>query len=163
MRRLVLLLSLCGFLQCSCLAAFGQGGNGGYVPVRTYDPSRNAAQDVLAAQQEAKRTGRNVLIDVGGNWCIWCHIMDRFFQSNADLADLREKNYVTIFVNFSPENKNQGFLSRYPRIPGYPHLFVLEADGKLLHSQNTSALEQGNGYNAKKMRQFLLKWAPKGR
>ena len=133
-----------------------------YVPARAYDPSRNAEQDILDAQAEAKRTGKNVLIEVGGKWCIWCRIMDGFFQQHPDLSELREKNFVTVAVNFSPDNQNKAVLSRFPKIPGYPHLFVLDADGTLLHSQNTSDLEEGRGYNAKRFQKFLLKWSPKG-
>lgn len=46
-------------------------------------------------------------------------------------------------------------------IRGYPHLFVLDADGKLLHSQNTADLEEGRGYNEGVVLAFLAKWAPK--
>jgi thiol:disulfide interchange protein len=138
-------------------AAVAQGS---YVPVRAYDPSRNAERDVAEAQAEAKRTGKNVLVEVGGKWCVWCRNLEKFFDQHADIAALRDKGFVTIAVNFSPENKNAALLGRYPKIPGYPHLFVLNAEGKLLHSQNTSELEEGRGYNAKKVEAFLLKWAP---
>jgi thiol:disulfide interchange protein len=133
---------------------------GGYVPVHAYDAARDAGQDIRAAEAEARRTGRNVLVEVGGNWCIWCRIMDNFFQQHGDLAELRAQNYVVVFVNFSPENKNEAALGRYPKIPGYPHLFVLDGEGRLLHSQDTSALEEGRGYNAERMREFLAKWGP---
>jgi thiol:disulfide interchange protein len=130
-----------------------------YVPVIGYDPNRNAEQDLLAAQAEAKHSGRRVLLEVGGKWCSWCRIMDNFFREHH-LAELRDRNFVTVPVNFSPENENKRLLGRYPKIPGYPHLFVLDADGKLLHSQNTSELEEGRGYNLTRFRSFLLQWAP---
>ena len=135
--------------------------DGKYVAVHVYDPARNADQDIRGALAEARRTGRNVLVEVGGTWCIWCRIMDNFFHEHADLADLREKNYVLVFVNFSPDNKNEAVLSRYPKVAGYPHLFVLDNEGKLLQSQDTSVLEEGRGYNEERMRAFLVKWAPK--
>ena len=134
----------------------------GYLPVHVYDPARHADQDIQGAVAEAGRTGRNVLIKVGGNWCIWCRIMDNFFHEHADLEALLEKNYVVVYVNFSPENKNEAVLSRYPKVAGYPHLFVLDGTGKLLQSEDTSVLEEGKGYNAERMREFLLKWAPEG-
>ncbi len=102
-----------------------------------------------------------MLVEVGGSWCIWCHIMDKFFEQHPKIATLRDKNFVTVAVNFSPENQNQAVLGRYPEIPGYPHLFVLSADGQLLRSQRTRDLEEGNGYNAKQFEQFLMKWSPK--
>ena len=51
-------------------------------------------------------------------------------------------------------------LSKYPVIEGYPHLYVLEADGKLLHSQFTGDLEKGKTYDREKFFAFLKEWAP---
>jgi thiol:disulfide interchange protein len=131
-----------------------------YAPVTEFDPRRDAASDIALAIVEAKRTNRRVLLDVGGKWCIWCRIMDDYFARNADLLKLRDENFVTVKVNFSLENENKEVLSKYPAIPGYPHLFVLEADGKLLHSQPTGELEEGKSYDREKMVAFLKKWAP---
>jgi thiol:disulfide interchange protein len=133
-----------------------------YAPITEFDPARDAAADLQEALAEAKRTSRNVLLDVGGKWCIWCRIMDDFFEANLALAQLREANYVTVKINFSPENKNETLLSKYPNIPGYPHLFVLDADGKLLHSQSTAELEAGKSYNLEKFTAFLKQWSPVG-
>ena len=132
-----------------------------YAPVHVYDPARDAAKDIAAATAEAKRTGRHVLVEVGGKWCGWCRILDRFFDDNKSLSDLRDRNYVLLKVNFSPENENKAALSKYPPVPGYPHLFILDGAGALLHSQDTGALEEGKGYSLAKFREFLEKWAPK--
>jgi thiol:disulfide interchange protein len=137
-----------------------RSGARAYVPVHAYDPARNARQDILDAQVEAKRTGRNVLIEVGGTWCVWCRTMNKFFEEHADLAQLRDQNYVLVTVNWSKENENKAVLSQYPAIGGYPHIFVVDAGGKLLHSEDTSELEEAKGYNAEKVREFLLKWVP---
>lgn len=132
-----------------------------YVPVTEYDPHRDAAADISGAVAEARRAKKNVLVEVGGKWCVWCRIMDDYFQRNADVRALREENYVTVKVNFSPENENKEALSKYPEIPGYPHIFVLDAEGNLLHSQFTGDLEEGKSYNHDKMVEFLRQWAPK--
>lgn len=131
-----------------------------YVPVKKYDPKRNAEADLRDAVLEAKRTGRNVLVDVGGEWCVWCHILDSFFDQHKELLEYREKNFLMVKINYSPENKNEELLSHYPRIPGFPHLFVLDAKGRLLHSQDTGLLEEGKSYNLDKVFAFLKKWAP---
>jgi len=62
-------------------------------------------------------------------------------------------------VNYSEENRNEAFLSRYPPIPGYPHIYVLESDGSLLHSQGTAVLEEGRSYSQDVFLTFLNKWA----
>ena len=63
-------------------------------------------------------------------------------------------------VNWSPENKNEALLARWPRIQGYPHLFVLDGDGKLLHSQETGSLESGRDYDKARFLAFLRAWIP---
>ena len=130
-------------------------------PDQIFDPSRNAARDLDAAIVIAAGTGKRVLIGVGGNWCSWCHEMERFIDAHGDLHALRDRNYVTVRVNWSPENKNEAVLSKYPKIPGYPHLFVLDKNGTLLHSQDTSQIEDGKtSYNLEKFAAFLTQWAP---
>jgi thiol:disulfide interchange protein len=128
-----------------------------------YDPARNADQDIRNAITEAGKTGRRVLIEVGGEWCSWCHIMDKYFDDNPGLAAKRDQYYVLVRVNFSPENENKEVLSRYPKIPGYPHLFVLDTNGRFLHSQGTAELEEGQGYHLGRFTAFLDRWAPPAR
>ncbi len=126
-----------------------------------FDPNRDAARDLQAGIEEAARSGRRVLVDVGGNWCGWCHEMERFIEAHPDLKALRDKNFVTVKINWSPENKNEAVLSKYPRIPGYPHLFILDNSGKLLYSEDTSKLEDGkSSYVLQKFMAFLQEWAP---
>ena len=124
-----------------------------------FDPARDAAQDVGAAVARAHAEGKRVLVDVGGEWCSWCHVMDRFFERDAEAARLRDARYVWVKVNYSPENRNTALLSRWPRVAGYPHLFVLDGDGHLLHSQDTGELESGRGYDRMRFIAFLERWA----
>lgn len=42
----------------------------------------------------------------------------------------------------------------------YPHLFVLDSDGRLLHSQGTAELEEGQSYNLRRFMAFIDTWAP---
>lgn len=120
-----------------------------------FDPQRDAAKDVATATAMAKTQGKRVLVDVGGEWCKWCHILDRFLAAQTEIKAVLDSRYVTVKVNWSPENKNEAVLSRWPKIKGYPHLFVLDSDGKLLHSQDTGSLEAGDGYDAAKVLAFL--------
>jgi thiol:disulfide interchange protein len=137
------------------------GGDALYVPVTRFDPARDAAKDILLAVTEARTTGRRVLLDVGGDWCIWCRRLDTLFTVHRELGEYRDAHFVVVKVNWSKENKNEAVLSRYPAVSGYPHLFVLENDGSLVHSQDTGALEKGKGHDPDKVMAFLKKWAPK--
>lgn len=120
-----------------------------------FDSARDAVADVATAASMAKAQRKRVLVDVGGEWCPWCHILDRFVAANPDVKKLVDDNYVWVKVNWSPQNKNEPLLSRWPKVKGYPHLFVLDGDGALLHSQNTDALEAGDSYDKNKVLAFL--------
>lgn len=134
----------------------------GYTPVHAYDPARDAEKDIREAVAEASRTNKRVLVEVGGLWCIWCRTMDKYFDEHKELTAYREEHFVMVKVNFSPENENKAALSKYPEVPGYPHIFVLGPDGALLHSQDTGQLESGKSYDLDKLTAFLHKWAPSG-
>jgi thiol:disulfide interchange protein len=126
--------------------------------VAKYDTTRNPFADLQMAMERAKADGKRILVDVGGEWCSWCHILDDYITAHPRVVEAIRRNYVTLKVNMSPGHENQRFLSRYPRIPGYPHIFVLESDGTLVRSQGTSELEEGHSYNEERVLEFLARW-----
>jgi thioredoxin-related protein len=126
-----------------------------------FDPTRDAAKDIEAALKKATKEKKRVILDVGGEWCSWCHKLDKLFAENIDLNKFMTSKYVVVKVNFSPENENKEVLAKYPKITGYPHLFVLDSKGKLLHSQDTGLLETGAAHDPEKVMTFLKTWATK--
>jgi thiol:disulfide interchange protein len=150
-RYAVLVLAL-GAIECT----FGQAG---YVPVHTFDQARDAAADVDRAIAEAGKTGKRILLDIGGDWCPWHHLLDEVFNQTPGLRQLREDNFITVAIYYGPENKNERILSRYSKLLGLPHYFVLEKDGSLLHSQHVIELQTNGTYSAEKLKEFLIKWS----
>ena len=125
-----------------------------------FDPSRNPFDDLKVAVDSASASNKRIILDVGGEWCIWCHRIDAFMHNTEEIKSILEESFIVVKINFSKENKNEKFLSQYPAIEGYPHFFVLESDGKLLHSQNTGDLEKDKDYDKDKFLEFLNKWKP---
>lgn len=125
-----------------------------------FDPARDPSSDLQVAIAAARRDDKRIILDVGGDWCGWCRRLDALVDGDAGIRALRDHHFVWMKVNYSEENENQRFLSRFPQAKGYPHLFVLDSDGELLHSQFTGVLEQGKGYDREKLIAFLKKWAP---
>jgi len=129
-----------------------------YQSVTKFDPNRDAFKDLQEAVKEATKTNKRIILDVGGDWCSWCFKLDHLYEENPDLNDYLLTHYIVVKINYSKESKNDKFLAQYPKIPGYPHLFVLESDGKLLHSQDTAKLESGKAHDKDKVFAFLRKW-----
>jgi thioredoxin-related protein len=124
-----------------------------------FDPTRNPASDVQSAIIGATKEKKRIFLDVGGEWCSWCHRLDRFFRDQSDLDEYLAEHYVLVKVNFSKENKNEKFLLQFPEIDGYPHFFILGPDGKFLLSQSSGDFEAGKGYDHDKMMKFLKQWS----
>ncbi len=68
------------------------------------------------------------------------------------------ENFIIMKVNSSDENRNEEFLSQYSKVLGYPHWFVLDRDGELVHSQGTAELEAGESYSQPALLQFVDQW-----
>ena len=128
-----------------------------------YKPGENAEQKIADAVNQAKADGKHVFIQIGGNWCIWCARFNDFVTKDKSIDSLIKENYVVYHMNYSKENKNEKLLANYgyPQRFGFPVFLVLDANGKLLHTQNSSYLEEGKGYNGKTVTGFFNDWAPK--
>lgn len=131
-----------------------------FFTVAVYDTSRNPVEDLAATVARAQAEDKRILLDVGGEWCSWCHALDRYIDENEAVAAALARDFLIMKVNYSPEHPNEAFLADYPTIPGYPHFFVLEQDGSFLHSQGTGDLEEGKSYNEEAFLAFLSRWAP---
>jgi thiol:disulfide interchange protein len=125
-----------------------------------FDPARDAAADLAQALAAARAQRRHVIVDVGGEWCAWCHVLDRFVRSEAEVRAAIEQDYLWLKVNYSPSNRNERVLAAWPKVAGYPHLFVLDGDGRLVASQPCAALEAGKGYDRGRMLAFLAQHRP---
>ena len=149
-KKITLLVSL--FLVFS-LTTIGQ---------KPYDPSLNGKEEIAKAVSKAKKEGKHVLLQIGGNWCPWCIKMHNYLHSETTLNKLLEDNYIFLEVNYSKENKNLDALAElgYPQRFGFPVMVVLNSKGERLHTQNTGNLEQDKAYDFEKVKSFLDNWRP---
>ena len=123
-----------------------------------YDPNRNALQDGRDAIKLAKSTNRRILIEVGGEWCKWCHVLDRFLNNNVEIKKQLHQTFVLLKVNVSDENDNHEFLKVFPRVLGYPHIFVTESNGNLLLSKDISQFFVNGDYSVEQFEAFFKRF-----
>ena len=128
---------------------------------KVYNDQRDPFKDATAALTLAKSTNRNVLIEVGGDWCTWCHKMDAFLLKNPKVYQALHSKYVLLKINVSDSNKNTAFMKSLPPVLGYPHMYVSTASGKMLLSKDTAELQDNNGYSTDYWLTFLNKWQSK--
>ena len=130
---------------------------------KVYDEKADAMSQIDQALEDARESGRFVICQVGGNWCPWCLRFAKFITEDEEIANVVKENFVYIHVNTSKANKNEEALRRLgnPGRFGYPVLVILDDEGRVMHIQNSSYLEEGNSYNHKKVLEFFLNWTRK--
>lgn len=130
---------------------------------KLYNPAADAKADIAAAVKTAQAQHKNVLLQIGGNWCSWCLLFNGLVTKDAELNKFMNDNYVVLHVNYSKENTNDKVLADlgYPQRFGFPVFVVLDGKGNRLHTQNSSYLEEGKGHSKAKVMEFFENWSPK--
>jgi thioredoxin-related protein len=130
---------------------------------KLYHPEENAKQEIAAAAKEAKESGKHMLVEIGGNWCIWCARFNDFVNNDKALDSLVNSNFVVYHLNYSKENKNADLLTKYgfPQRFGFPVFLVLNEKGDLIHTQTSWYLEAGKSYDKEKVTAFFNDWGKK--
>ncbi len=133
-----------------------------------YDPAADGSALIRAAQEQARAGRQRVLLDFGANWCPWCHALHHLFNSDDRVRRLLADAYVVVMIDVNRRHgtaRNAAVNEHYgdPIRLGLPVLVVLDADGRPLVTQETGALEKGDGsvaHDPAKVLAFLEQWAP---
>lgn len=137
---------------------------------KVYNEDINPIEQIDKAVVKAKSEGKFVVCQVGGNWCPWCLKFADFVTKDTAISKVIEDNFEYIHVNYNPR-KSQGEeklaqgkalmkrLNNAGRF-GFPVFVVLDGDGKILHIQDSSFLEEGEGYHQEKVLRFFKNWTP---
>jgi thiol:disulfide interchange protein len=127
-----------------------------------YPEVARAAPDIEAAQKQAVREGKRVLVDFGGDWCTDCKILDINFKRPENAALLASR-FVVVHVNVGAKGITDNFAvaERYgiPLKKGVPALAVLDAKGNVLYAQKNGEFESMRSMDPKSVNDFLKRWA----
>ncbi|MFM9910839.1 MAG: thioredoxin family protein [Chitinophagaceae bacterium] len=128
-----------------------------------YKPDEDASVALSNVIKEAKASGKHVMIQIGGNWCVWCARFYDFVNNDKQLDSSSKAGYVVYHLNYSKENMNKELLAKfgYPQRFGFPVFIILDGEGKRIHTQNSSYLEQDKSYSKEKILEFFESWNPK--
>jgi len=124
-----------------------------------FNPNRNPFEDAQEAVQRAMAQQKNILLEIGADWCVWCHRLEQFITSHPELLYLRSMNYVHLRIHVEQDFSQTEFTHHLPPFDGIPHYFVYDPAGKLLHSQDTEPFEKGESYDYEKLSHFLMSWS----
>lgn len=123
----------------------------------TYNKKANPHKDLSLAIQEAKKSKKNILLVVGGEWCKWCEQLDNFLEDKPTIAKDFYSSFEVVKVYFGKgmSKESKSLLEQFPKVKATPHFFILDSKSTLLKSIDTSKLERGYSYNSKKFTKFI--------
>lgn len=84
-------------------------------------------------------------------------------KAQGNTANSNSANATAAATTTGGANKTAAMMKRLgnPARFGFPVFVVLDERGNVLHTQDSSFLEEGNGYSEKKVLRFLKNWTPK--
>lgn len=90
------------------------------------------------AQENAKGTNRDILVDFGGSdWCGWCIKLDKEVFSTDTWKKEGNKKYVLVILDFPRQKEQSKAQKEYNKniqqtygVNGFPTVFLLDSNGK---------------------------------
>lgn len=138
---------------------------------KVYNEDINPLEQIDVAVMKAQSEGKFVICQVGGNWCPWCLRFADFITNDTTISKVISENFEYIHVNYNPRKsegavKAQEAAALMKRLDncgrfGFPVFVVLDESGKVIHTQDSSFLEEGQSYNQEKVLRFFKNWTPK--
>ena len=101
---------------------------------KVYDESIDPLKQIEQTVSRASKNKKNIIVQLGGNWCIWCLRFADFITKDTEIKSIIDTNYEYIHVNIprrgtpqydaaAPLQKRLNNAGRF----GYPVLVVLRA------------------------------------
>ncbi len=126
-----------------------------------YDPAANADAAVDAAFARAKKSGKRVLIDMGGNWCGDCIVLANLMQL-PEMKSFIAAHFEVVTVDVGRFDKNLQVPARFgitKRLEGVPAVIIAEPDGKFVNRGRIAALADARHMTPQAIADWLAQWA----
>ncbi len=118
-----------------------------------------------AAKAKAKAENKPILINLtGSDWCTWCIKLEKEILSQKAFKDFAAENLVLMDADF-PKKKEQSVelkkqnaaLEKEYLAGGYPTVWLLDAEGKKLSTEDLGELKVGPEAFIAKLKELIAK------
>ena len=70
---------------------------------KVYDENIDPLKQIDQAVSQAKREGKFVICQLGGNWCKWCLRFADYISRDREIMRIIDENFVYIHVSYNPK------------------------------------------------------------
>ncbi|HEY5101997.1 MAG TPA: thioredoxin family protein [Steroidobacteraceae bacterium] len=105
-----------------------------------YDESANANATLQRGLEQARASGKDVLVVFGANWCPDCRELDKALHGRS--APLINAHFVVVKIDVGNFDKNSDVVKRYgyPTAKGIPAAVVLTPRDKIIYATRAGEL-----------------------
>lgn len=131
------------------------------IPEHPYDENADADRAVAAAFARARGQHKDVLIDLGGNWCADCRILAGI-MALPEVRSFVDAHYVVVDVDIGRFNRNLQIPARFgitERLEGVPSILIATPDGQLVDQGHIAALADARSMTPQGIVDWLASWA----
>lgn len=124
-----------------------------------YDEKANAAEQVEKTFASAKKSGKRVLVDFGGNWCPDCRVLAGVMEL-PEVKAFVARHYEVVTVDVGRLDRNLALVERFgiTRLAGVPTVVVAEANGTPLNVTNSAELASARSMTPQGIADWLAQW-----
>jgi hypothetical protein len=129
-------------------------------PPDPYDSRQKADAAIAAAQARAKKAGKLLLIDMGGNWCADCIVLSAVMQLPQARAFI-DQHFEVITVDVGQFDKNLQVPARFNiQMKAVPCVVVLDGKGQVVNRGQELALGSAASLSPQAVLDQLAAWVP---
>ena len=126
-----------------------------------YREGANADRDVSAALARASKSGKLLLIDLGGNWCLDCRLLAGTMEEQPLKAWIA-RHYETVMVDVGRFDKNLQIPAHYgikKRLDGVPSILIVDpVSDRLVDEGHIASLSDARSMSPQAVADWLAKW-----
>ena len=127
-------------------------------PADPYNDAENADKAIAAAKARAKKAGKMLLIDMGGNWCVDCLVLTAV-MSLPGAKTFIDSRFEVVTVDVGRFDKNLQVPARYGiQMKAVPCVVVLDPAGRQTNKGEELALGSASQLSPQAVLDQLAAW-----
>lgn len=115
-----------------------------HLPIHSSKDTIPWQKNLPTALEQARASGRPVLLDFSAGWCTYCRRMEQSVWPDAKVGQTVKRDYIP--VSLDVDDPAGGDAAKKYGVQFLPAIFVLDADGNVLREGSFMNVDEMNAF-----------------